>query len=254
MIRKTLKKKPSLVKNKTGKRKNTKVIKRNRRKVHKTRKRKGGILTFSNKKGRPQLTGFIPNLVGAVNEFLYKHGAKVTRKAQGTYAKITQYGSQNIKNIKALVELLKAFIAHVDKATVNEYNTMTNKSYINFILEQFKKPDIYDIKIETEEDKQLYTEIITELEDIITELNKKREQILDLTPYKKNKYGQLINVMIYNIANLIRIIEKVKSEEPVERSLYTVPGKVEGEPEVEPEEEPVYTLPGKVEGEPEEEV
>jgi hypothetical protein len=42
MIRRTLKKKPSLVKNKTGKRKNTKGIKRNRRKVHKTRKRKGG--------------------------------------------------------------------------------------------------------------------------------------------------------------------------------------------------------------------
>lgn len=42
MIRRTLKKKPSLVKNKTGKRKNTKGIKRNRRKVHKTRKRKSG--------------------------------------------------------------------------------------------------------------------------------------------------------------------------------------------------------------------
>ena len=68
-----------------------------------------------------------------------------------------------------------------------------------------------------------------------------------MTPYKKNKYGQLINVMIYNIANLIRIIEKVKSEEPVERSLYTVPGKVE-----EPKEEDTETTETSSEPEPEE--
>lgn len=60
MIRRTLKKKPSLVKNKTGKRKNTKGIKRNRRKVHKTRKRKGG--------GRTPLT----NLVDPAARLFYK--------------------------------------------------------------------------------------------------------------------------------------------------------------------------------------
>lgn len=67
MIRRTLKKKPSLVKNKTGKRKNTKGIKRNRRKVHKTRKRKsgGGLLTLEqdHNKGdtRVHARGIIPS-------------------------------------------------------------------------------------------------------------------------------------------------------------------------------------------------
>jgi hypothetical protein len=92
MIRRTLKKKPSLVKNKTGKRKNTKGIKRNRRKVHKTRKRKGGkyhsengfrVLTYDN-------DGLHSDVWWALKA-MGKKFMKMSEKTRNKYRKLRDY-------------------------------------------------------------------------------------------------------------------------------------------------------------------
>lgn len=119
MIRRTLKKKPSLVKNKTGKRKNTKGIKRNRRKVHKTRKRKGGVSTPLTNIVHPVAELFYTGLynAGQAARYIKEKLEKMPRKGREKFQKIQKYiekqnkkgkntykGGEKEENIEGLIE------------------------------------------------------------------------------------------------------------------------------------------------------
>lgn len=148
MIRRTLKKKPSLIKNKTGKRKNTKGIKRNRRKVYKTRKRKSGgighpLIGFLRRVIPDSLKDKYNNLGSKLSTFLVRAHHKTFRRRRR--------GGGNIDN-DDLVKSIITSIENIDslgKIHPCEHVKILNETYKNLLKEFDNEEDLDFLRIRT---------------------------------------------------------------------------------------------------------
>jgi hypothetical protein len=185
MIRRTLKKKPSLVKNKTGKRKNTKGIKRNRRKVHKTRKRKGGgeydLLMLSQQEGEKRLhvRGIIPSLF----KKLIKQTVELAKPSWSSFKDVLPTEKNRIR---------EAVVSEVhDILDKKERNVQNRESFVNQNI--------------------LYFGVLKEVFDLFKETKTIKNDI-------ERKYKRIF--YLYFMEGLITKIDEGKEPKETEKELY----------------------------------